>query len=125
MKLLAEMHAKQQNQQQKPITKKQAIMMKIAQVIGALLQNGVKNIHRFINIVVKPEDEARNEVLQLARAPILFGTYVIIFFFVFGGLWSMFAPLDSAAVAITSREANSFSPSSVRDWPSRVCSNKV
>ncbi|MES2214448.1 MAG: HlyD family type I secretion periplasmic adaptor subunit [Pseudomonadota bacterium] len=100
MKLLAEMHAKQQGQQQKIMTKKQAIMTMIAQKIGASLQGGIKNVDRFINFVVKPNDPHRNEVVQTARTPILFGVYVIIFFFGFGGIWSMLAPLNSAAVAM-------------------------
>ena len=96
-KLLMEMQARQQ---QKPITKKQAIMMKIAQKIGAMLQASIKAVDGFINFVAKPTDPHRNEVLQTARTPILFGSYVIIFFFLFGGLWSGVAPLDRATVAM-------------------------
>jgi len=93
--------APQQPQAPKPFAvRRQEIMMKTAQYIGVKLQNGVKNIDRFINFVVKPTDPARNDVVQTARSPILFGTFVIIAFFVFGGTWAAFAPLDSAAVAI-------------------------
>lgn len=93
--LLAAMQAKQQP----AMTPRQAIMMKLTQKIGQKIQVIVHNLDRFVNFVAKPDDHDRNEVLQSARAPILFGTYVIIIFFVFGGLWSALAPLDSAAIA--------------------------
>ena len=80
--------------------RRQEVIMKTAQWIGLKLQNGVKNIDRFINFTVKPNDPHRNDVVQTARTPILFGAYIIIGFFVFGGLWAALAPLDSAAVAI-------------------------
>lgn len=107
LQMLASMQAKAQGSQQqgaqlpqKPnMTKRQEIIMKAAQYIGVKLQNGVKNIDRFINFVVHQTDPDRNDVVQTARKPILFGVYVLIFFFGFGGLWATLAPLDSASHA--------------------------
>ena len=59
----------------------------------------VKYIDRFINFIVKPSDHNRNDVVQYARPPIIFGTYVIILFFGVGFLWAAIAPLNSAAGA--------------------------
>jgi HlyD family secretion protein len=59
----------------------------------------VKYIDRFINFIVKPNDHNRNDVVQYARPPIIFGTYVIILFFGVGFLWAAIAPLNSAAGA--------------------------
>jgi len=59
----------------------------------------VKHTDRFINFIVKPNDAERNDVVQYSRAPMLFGTYVIILFFGIGFLWAAIAPLNSAAGA--------------------------
>lgn len=107
LQMLASMQAKAQGGQQpgaqlpgKPnMTKRQEIIMKTAQYIGIKLQNGVKNIDRFINFVVHQTDPDRNDVVQTARKPILFGVYVLIIFFGFGGLWATLAPLNSASHA--------------------------
>ena len=63
------------------------------------MQEYTAHLDRFINFVTKPTDADRNDVVQAARYPILFGFYVIMIFVVFGGIWSAFAPLNSAAVA--------------------------
>jgi len=74
----------------------QKTLMKISNVI----QKTMYHLDRFVNFTTKPTDQDRNDVLQSARSPILFGLYVIIFFVFLGGMWASFAPLDSAAVAI-------------------------
>lgn len=88
------------NKQKQPLTKRQAITEKVMKFVGKALQEGVILIDRFINLVVKPNDPDRNDVIQNARAPILFGLYILIGAFVFGGLWAGFAPLDSAETAL-------------------------
>ncbi len=105
IQMLAAMQAKAQTGtaamppvQRAPL-KRQEIALKVAKYIGQKLQNGTHHVDRFVNFVVKPSDPLRNDVLQTARTPILFGTYVIIIFFVFGGLWASLAPLDSASSA--------------------------
>lgn len=108
LQMLASMQAKAQAGQQpgaqmpqRPnMTKRQEMIMKTAQYIGTKLQNGVKNIDRFVNFVVHQTDPDRNDVIQTARKPILFGVGVIIFFFGFGGLWATLAPLNSASHAM-------------------------
>lgn len=74
----------------------QKTLVKISNVI----QKTMHHLDRFINFTTKPTDKDRNDVLQSARSPILFGLYVVVFFVFIGGLWTSFAPLDSAAVAI-------------------------
>ena len=64
------------------------------------MQYGVKFIDQFTNLVVKEDGGNANDVVKSARSPILFGTFVIIFFVLLGTLWAAVAPLDSAAVAI-------------------------
>lgn len=95
--LMAQMQSQMQKQN---MTKKQAIMMAAFQKAIKYSQATVQWIDRFINYVLKKQDPDRNDVMQTARYPILFGTTVMIIFIGFGGLWSAFAPLDSATVAI-------------------------
>jgi len=64
------------------------------------MQGKVKLIDQFINLVTNKENDTANDVVQNARTPILFGTFVIFFFVILGLLWTATAPLDSAAVAI-------------------------
>ena len=68
--------------------------------IKYLMQESVHYIDRFTNFVVKSDDPDRNQIVQYARPPILFGTAVMIIFLGFGGIWAGFAPLDSAAHAM-------------------------
>lgn len=63
-------------------------------------QSVVVYLDRFINFITKSSDEDRNDVMQSARMPILFGGTIVFIYVVFGGLWSATAPLDSAATAI-------------------------
>ncbi len=63
------------------------------------MQHGVKFIDQFTNLIVKEDGGNANDVVKSARSPILFGSFVIIFFVVFGTIWAAVAPLDSAAVA--------------------------
>jgi HlyD family secretion protein len=63
------------------------------------MQSGVKFVDHFINFIVNRKTNNSNDVVDSARSPIIFGTYVIIIFVIFGLIWSATAPLDSAAVA--------------------------
>ncbi len=87
-----------QNQKPAPVWKQ-----KLSKAVNFAMQHTTKIIvqmDRFINFIVQKEDIDRNDVVQTARGPIVFGTYVIIIFIIMGGLWTAIAPLDSAAVAI-------------------------
>ncbi|MDG1436424.1 MAG: hypothetical protein P8P83_01380 [Rickettsiaceae bacterium] len=77
--------------------------------IGMLngMQRGVKFVDLFIDFIIKPDSDKTNDVIKRARAPILFGTFVLIFFVLVGVTWSALAPLDSATVAVGSVISNS------------------
>jgi HlyD family secretion protein len=92
---LKQLIAMQQSMQQSKMTRKQRIINVIFQKMQKLLHY----LDRFVNFITKKTDNERNDVVQNARSPIIFGTYVIIIFVVFGGIWSATAPLDSAAGA--------------------------
>jgi HlyD family type I secretion membrane fusion protein len=96
LKMLAAMAQKQKQ----PLTKRQEITEKVMKFISKAIGEGVILVDRFMNLAVNPNDPDRNDVIQTARTPILFGSYVIIGFFIFGGLWAGLAPLDSGEVAI-------------------------
>lgn len=64
------------------------------------MQNSVKFIDYFIDFIIKKDSTKTNDVVKASRAPIMFGTFVVVFFVFFGLLWSATAPLDSAAYAI-------------------------
>lgn len=86
---------------QKPVvSKKQAFMQKAVTSIMHKMQSLLHLLDRFVNFITKKTDKNRSDVVQTARSPILFGTYTIIIFAIFGGLWSTIAPLNSAAVAV-------------------------
>ncbi len=82
------------------LTKKQMIVQKSLNSIAQNSQTLIHKLDRFINFITTKHDRDRNDVLQSARSPILFGVYVILIFIVFGGLWSAIAPLNSAVVAV-------------------------
>jgi HlyD family secretion protein len=84
------------NQKAKTVASSQKIVMRIVNTIQTLQYY----LDRFVNFTTKPHDADRNDVVQAARSPILFGTYVILSFVLVGGVWGSCAPLDSAAVAI-------------------------
>ena len=84
---------------QKKLTRGQQITQKFLGNVFGKMQKLLVSLDRFINFATKEEDPDRNDVVQAARSPILFGMYVILIFVVFGGIWSAFAPLNSAAVA--------------------------
>jgi HlyD family type I secretion membrane fusion protein len=63
------------------------------------MQNSVKFIDQFVNLVVKKDGGNADDVVKNARSPILFGAFVTFFFVIIGGIWAATAPLDSAAVA--------------------------
>jgi len=79
--------------------KKSLSSQKMMEKIANVIKNTLYYLDRFINFITKKNDKDRNDVVQIARAPILFGTYVTVFFVLVGLLWGSFAPLDSAAVA--------------------------
>ncbi len=81
-------------------TKGSILSQKMVVTISKAIQNTLYYLDRFVNFVTKNNDVDRNDVVQTARAPILFGVYIIIFFVSVGGLWGSLAPLDSAAVAL-------------------------
>jgi HlyD family secretion protein len=81
-------------------TKGGVLSQKIVVSISKAIQNTLYYLDRFVNFVTKNNDVDRNDVVQIARAPILFGVYIIISFVLVGGLWGSLAPLDSAAVAL-------------------------
>ncbi len=95
---IKQLMAMMQNQKQMPAWKQ-----KVSKFINVAMQNttkAIQQIDRFINFIIQKEDIDRNNVIQTARGPIVFGTYVIIIFIVIGGLWTALAPLDSASVAM-------------------------
>ena len=63
------------------------------------MQSSVRFIDNFTNFIINRQTTNSNDVIENARSPIMFGTYVTIIFVVFGLIWSATAPLDSAAVA--------------------------
>lgn len=97
---LKQLVALQQMMQQKNLTKQQIVKQKIVAGIFQRMQSWVHYLDRFVNFITKKHDGDRNDVIQATRSPVLFGTYVIIFFVGFGGLWMAAAPLDSAAPAM-------------------------
>ncbi len=84
----------------KKLTGSGAWMQKRLPTIAQKMQTLLKHLDKFINFITKKTGDNRNEVMQNARSPIVFGIYVIIVFVVFGGLWSALAPLNSAVVVI-------------------------
>jgi HlyD family secretion protein len=68
-----------------------------------ILAKSLKAIDSTVNFIVHKDmknDPSRNEVVQQARPPILFGIWVSIITFVIGGFWAGLAPLNSASSAI-------------------------
>lgn len=96
---LLKMFAAMQEQKMKEMPKHKRIAMQFMQKIIPKFQALAVHLDRFVNFITKPHDADRNDVVQAARSPILFGTWVIIIFFGFGGLWAGLAPLDSASHA--------------------------
>jgi len=75
-------------QQKKTLSKKEALKQKVLSSVMAKSHNLIIHLDRFINFITKKSDADRNDVVQAARAPILFGTYIIILFVGIGFLWS-------------------------------------
>src|SRR4051812_24706950 len=64
-------------------------------------KNFIKWVDSSIDFMVHKEGKSdRNEVVQTARGPIVFGMWTIIFTVGFCGIWSATAPLDSASHAM-------------------------
>jgi HlyD family secretion protein len=80
---------------------------KSIEFIRVQMHNSVHYIDRFINFVIKSDDPDRNEIIQYARPPIMFGTIIIVIFVGIGGMWAGFAPLDSASHAMGTVMASS------------------
>lgn len=89
--------------EQKPLTKQQELISKTKKFTGANLQKTLKSamqkVDLLMNYVIKKDGPDRNELLQQARPPILFGLWVAFFTFIVAGIWSGFAPLDSSSHA--------------------------
>ena len=96
--LLSQLSAKSLQQNLKDIANSNKKMPALARFLQ-FLSRIVRYLDRFINFIVKPKDSERNDVVQYARPPILFGFYVILIFFGIGLPWAAFAPLNSAAGA--------------------------
>ncbi len=79
---------------------KDIVRQKVIVKIFNIIKNTLYYLDRFVNFATKNNDVDRNDVVQTARAPILFGMYIIIFFVLVGGIWGSCAPLDSAATAL-------------------------
>lgn len=92
--------AQLQSRSSKEAAKQMPYHMRFLNWLAFKCQSIIAFLDRLINFITKASDKDRNEVMQWARAPILFGTWVIIIVIGFGGLWSAFAPLDKAAIAI-------------------------
>lgn len=95
---LKQLMAMQQGANKQTLTKRQAMVQQSFTYIMNKFQRLQHQLDRFINFVTKKEDSDRNDVIQAARSPILFGTYVVLIFIVVGGLWTAIAPLNSAVV---------------------------
>lgn len=100
MQQMQQLMAMQQGMQQKKLSPNQVRTQKILTSIFQGMQKLQFWLDRFINFITKPSDDDRNDVVQAARYPILFGVYVTIIFVGIGGFWSMVAPLNSAVIAI-------------------------
>lgn len=68
--------------------------------LNSLTEKSITAIDKFSDFITHEEGEGRNEVVQKARSPILFGVWVSILTFVVGGLWSLLAPLDKGVHAM-------------------------
>lgn len=100
MQQMQQLMATAQGMQQNKLSPAQARAQKIIAKVFHAMQKMQFWLDRFINFITKPSDEDRNDVVQAARYPILFGVYVTIIFVGIGGIWSMVAPLNSAVIAI-------------------------
>jgi HlyD family secretion protein len=90
----------QSNKSKQKMHKIRNIFIKFLNSVFVKMQNLLVFLDRFVNFITKKEDSDRNDVVQAARQPIIFGTYIILIFVVFGGIWTSVAPLNSAAIAI-------------------------
>jgi HlyD family secretion protein len=89
-----------QHKQLQEMPKHKRYFMKAMQYLGPKMQEATHQIDRAINFITQKSDTKRNDVLQSARGPILFGMWVAIIFFGVGGMWAAIAPLDSASPAV-------------------------
>ncbi len=94
-----------------PKTLREKFKAIIPRGIKAFQKMAIASVHyidRSINFIIKSNDPERNEILHYARPPIIFGAFVILIFVVMGGIWSMTAPLDSAAHAMGTVMSSSY-----------------
>lgn len=89
-----------QQRQLQDMPRHKRYFMKTMQYLGPKMQIAIHHMDRLINFITQKSDKDRNDVLQASRGPILFGMWVAIIFFGFGGMWAAIAPLDSASPAI-------------------------
>jgi HlyD family secretion protein len=90
---------KTKHHKEKFVNYKSANLIHDFQIILASSLKAIDSAVSFIMYKSTKNDPTRNEVVQQARSPILFGIWVSIVTFVIGGLWSALAPLDSSAPA--------------------------
>ncbi|WP_341790272.1 HlyD family type I secretion periplasmic adaptor subunit [Rickettsia endosymbiont of Polydrusus tereticollis] len=81
-------------------SKRKILSNKILTGISKIIEFLLIKLDRFVNFITRKTDKDRNNVVQTARSPIIFGVYVIIFLVLIGGMWASFAPLDSGAVSV-------------------------
>ncbi len=91
------------SQQKNPLTKKKAAVEKAKKITASSIQKSLKSslqkVDILMNYIIKKDGPNRNDLLQQARPPILFGLWVAFFTFIVAGIWSGFAPLDSSSHA--------------------------
>lgn len=89
----------QQNNNQ-PVSKIQMFKSKATKLFVDFIKTTIEHIDSLTKFILSKKDHTRSEVVDSARGPIIFGTYIIIIFVVIGGLWAAIAPLDSASTAM-------------------------
>ncbi|NBO24926.1 MAG: biotin/lipoyl-binding protein, partial [Chlamydiae bacterium] len=88
----------QKNQKEQSTFKKN--LQSFINYIMKFTQRCVTQLDFFIKYVINKHELDKNDVMNTARGPVMFGTYVIFIFVILGGGWVVLAPLDSAERAI-------------------------
>ncbi|MBF8246539.1 MAG: HlyD family type I secretion periplasmic adaptor subunit [Rickettsia sp.] len=68
-------------------------------LIIVFMNQSVKHVDSLIKFIIKKDLNEAQNVAHHARPPILFGSFIIVFFVLTGLIWSVTAPLDSASGA--------------------------
>ena len=76
-----------------------AAMVAVGAGIASVSKGCLVAIDAFANFIVR-RDYGTEDVIQKARAPILFGMWICVITFLIAGVWSGLAPLDSASNAM-------------------------